>query len=231
MSAAVPRPVRSRSGGPPVPWLKPAVFVGSLMPLAGLALRGMRGTLGADPIAYVLNQLGLLTLIFLIATLALTPLRRLFGWTWPIRIRRMVGLFAFFYATLHVLFYALVDQGLAWGAILEDITKRRFIFVGFMAWVLLIPLAITSTNHAVRVMGAERWQRLHRLAYVCAVLGIVHFIWRVKRDMTEPLIYGSVVALLLLLRVVFAWQDRQHRRARACARAATSAGPGSTPPG
>src|SRR5215216_1821047 len=117
----------------PLPWLKPAVFAGSLMPLAALGIRACRGTLSADPIAYVLNQLGLLTLIFLIATLTLTPLRKLFGWTWPIRIRRMLGLFAFFYATLHFLTYAVVDQGLNVAAIWQDISKRNFILVGFLA--------------------------------------------------------------------------------------------------
>jgi methionine sulfoxide reductase heme-binding subunit len=203
----------------PLPWLKPAVFLGSLMPLAALGIRAWRGTLSADPIAYVLNQLGLLTLIFLIATLTLTPLRKLFGWTWPIRIRRMLGLFTFFYATLHITTYAAVDQRFDWGTILEDITKRQFIFVGFAAWLLLIPLAITSTNGMVRRLGPARWQRLHRLVYVAATLGVVHFIWRVKRDLTEPAIYGAVLAALLLFRVVDAVRTRGKKQAKEALRA------------
>jgi methionine sulfoxide reductase heme-binding subunit len=198
----------------PLPWLKPAVFTGSLLPLAALVIRGARGQLSADPIAYVLKQFGLLTLIFLIATLALTPLRKVTGWTWPIRIRRMLGLFAFFYACLHFLTYSVVDQGLDLGAIWQDITKRNFILVGFLAWLLLIPLAWTSTNGAVRRLGAAKWQRLHRLVYLIAGLAILHFVWRVKKDYTEPIVYGVVVAALLLFRVWDAWRVRRVKRER-----------------
>jgi sulfoxide reductase heme-binding subunit YedZ len=192
----------------PVPWLKPAVFTGALVPLAALLIRAARGTLSADPIREILNQFGLLTLIFLIATLTLTPLRKLFGWTWPIRIRRMVGLFAFFYATLHFLTYVGADQSFHLEAILEDILKRKFIFVGFTAWTLLIPLALTSTNGMVRRLGIARWQRLHRLAYVAPTLGVIHFIWRVKKDITQPVTYGVVLAVLLAYRVVEATRSR-----------------------
>jgi sulfoxide reductase heme-binding subunit YedZ len=202
----------------PLPWLKPAVFTGSLMPLAALAIRGARGTLSADPIAYVLNQLGLLALIFLIATLALTPLRKLFRWTWPIRIRRMLGLFAFFYATLHVTTYVVVDQQFDWATLIEDVLKRQFMIVGFAAWLLLVPLALTSTNASVRRLGAARWQRLHRLAYVAATLGVIHFVWRVKKDLTEPLTYGAVLALLFAIRVVYAIRERRGKRAVRAAR-------------
>ena len=209
MSAAQGRAVKR---GVPYPWLKPAIFTGALTPLAAMALRAARGTLSADPIAYVLNQFGLLTLIFLIATLALTPLRKLFGWTWPIRIRRTVGLFAFFYACLHFTTYVAVDQSFRLQAILEDIVKRKFIFVGFTAFVLLIPLAATSTNGMVRRLGAARWQRLHQLVYPAAILGAIHFLWRVKKDITQPAAYGMVLAALLGIRVAYALLARGKKR-------------------
>jgi sulfoxide reductase heme-binding subunit YedZ len=198
--------------GRPMPWLKPAVFTGALVPLADLLLRAAQGTLSANPVAAALNRLGLLTLIFLVATLSLTPLRLLFGWSWPIRIRRMLGLFAFFYASLHFTTYLAIDQQFDFRAILEDILKRKFIFVGFAAFLLLIPLALTSTNASVRRLGIRRWQRLHRLVYLAAALGAIHFIWRVKRDLTEPAIYAAIVAVLLLIRAVNAWRTRGAKR-------------------
>jgi sulfoxide reductase heme-binding subunit YedZ len=186
----------------PLPWLKPAVLVGALVPLAAILARAARGELGANPIAQALNQLGLLALVLLVAALACTPLRAVSGWSWPIRLRRLLGLLAFFYATLHVTTYAALDQGLDWAAIWKDVSKRRFIFVGFAAFVLLLPLAITSTSGAVRRLGYARWKRLHRLAYVAPALGVVHFYWRVKKDVSEPVVYATVLGLLLLARVV-----------------------------
>jgi sulfoxide reductase heme-binding subunit YedZ len=197
---------------PPLPWLKPAVLVGGLAPLALLVLQGAQGTLGPNVIEAVLNQTGLMALVFLVASLGCTPLKLLFGWTWPIRIRKLVGLMAFGYAVLHFLTYAVADQGLKLGSILEDITQRKFIAVGFIALVLLVPLALTSTNAAVRRMGFPAWQRLHRLVYVAATLGVIHFVWRVKKDATEPFIYCAVLSLLLAIRVVEA--VRKRRRAR-----------------
>jgi sulfoxide reductase heme-binding subunit YedZ len=185
----------------PHPWLKPGVFAGSLTPLAAILVRGARGDLGANPIAEALNQLGLVTLVLLVAALLCTPLRTLAGWTWPIRLRRMLGVFAFFYGTLHLATYAGLDQGLDWRAILADVTKRKFIFVGFAAFVLLVPLAATSTDAAVKRLGFARWKRLHRLAYVAPVLGVIHFTWRVKKDVREPLTYAAVLAALLLVRL------------------------------
>jgi methionine sulfoxide reductase heme-binding subunit len=190
--------------GAPHPWLKPAVFVGGLVPVATIVMRGIRGELGADPIAQALNQLGLMALVFLIAALACTPAKTLTGVTWPLRIRRMLGLFAFFYATLHVATYVAVDQGFDWTAIFDDLTKRRFIYVGATTFVLLVPLAVTSTNGWVRRLGFLAWRRLHRLAYVATILAVVHFVWRVKKDLSEPLAYGAVLAALLLVRVVTA---------------------------
>ena len=186
----------------PSPWLEPGVLVGALVPAAAIVLRGVRGELGANPIAQALNQLGLLALVFLVAALACTPAKLVFGWTWPLRIRRMLGLLAFFYATLHVLTYTGLDQVFDWPAIWKDVTKRKFIFVGFAAFLLLIPMALTSTNASVKRLGFARWKQLHRLAYVAPALGVLHFFWRVKKDATEPLMYGAVVAVLLSLRLV-----------------------------
>lgn len=186
----------------PLPWLKPAVFVGSLTPVAALLIQGIRGELGANPISQTLNQLGLMALVFLVAALVCTPLKTIFGWTWPLRLRRMLGLYAFFYATLHVSTYAGVEQFFDWRAIVDDVTKRKFIFVGLAAFVLLIPLAVTSTNAAVKRMGYVRRKQLHRLAYIAPLLGVIHFTWRVKKDVSEPTLYAIVVGALLLIRFV-----------------------------
>lgn len=193
----------------PYPWLKPAVFVGSLTPVGALVLRALHGELGANPISQVLNQLGLVALIFLVAALTCTPLKTLFGWTWPLRLRRMLGLYGFSYAALHVSTYVGIDQFFDWSAISADILKRPFIFVGFATFVLLIPLAITSTAASVKRLGYARWKQLHRLAYVAPLLGVLHFTWRVKKDVSEPLTYALIVGVLLLVRVVAAMQARR----------------------
>lgn len=195
----------------PHPWLKPAVFAGSLVPLAVTLVSALREELGANPIAEALNRLGLMALVFLIASLACTPLRSAFGWTWPIRLRRMLGLFAFFYALLHMTTYVGLDQTLNWRAIFADITKRKFILVGFLAFVMLLPLALTSTAAAVRRLGFVRWKRLHRLAYAAGLLGVIHFIWRVKKDLREPVIYAAILGALLLARLVASLRDRLKR--------------------
>jgi len=176
----------------PLPRLKPGVFVGSLVPLVAILWRAADGELGANPIAQALNQLGLVALVFLVAALACTPLKSAFGWTWPIRLRRMLGLFGFFYAVLHVGTYAGLDQALDW-----HLTKRRFIYVGFTAFVLLMPLAATSTSGALKRLGYARWKRLHRLTYVAPILAVIHFTWRVKKDVREPVAYPVVLAAQL----------------------------------
>ncbi|MGO8969076.1 MAG: sulfite oxidase heme-binding subunit YedZ [Myxococcaceae bacterium] len=186
----------------PFPWLKPGVFVGALVPLADLLVQALRGTLGADPVALALNRLGLLALIFLIAALVPTPAKLLLGWTWPIRLRRMLGLFAFFYASLHLATYVIIDQHFDWPVLWADVTKRKFMVVGFAAFLLLLPLALTSTDASVRRLGFRRWKALHRLAYAAAVLAVVHFLWRVKLDVRQPLLYALVLGTLLLARVV-----------------------------
>jgi sulfoxide reductase heme-binding subunit YedZ len=188
----------------PYGWLGPGVLVGALAPVAALAVRGVRGELGADPIAQALNQLGLVALVLLIAALACTPSKLAFGWTWPLRIRRLLGLLGFFYACLHVATYVGLDQTFDWLAIWKDVSKRKFVFVGFAAFVLLIPLALTSTNASMARLGHARWKRLHRLAYLAPALGVLHFFWRVKKDVSEPLTYGAVLAVLLAMRVVAA---------------------------
>lgn len=177
------------------------MLIGALVPLAALGAEAFSGTLGADPVAIALNRLGLLALILLLACLSATPARLLFGVSWPLRLRRMLGLLAFSYASLHFLVYAWVDQGWNLSAILADVTKRKFITVGFCALCLLVPLAATSNAAARKRLGPLRWQRLHRLVYVAACLAAVHFIWRVKRDETEPLGYASVLGLLLFVRL------------------------------
>jgi methionine sulfoxide reductase heme-binding subunit len=183
------------------PWLKPAVFAGALAPLAAILWNASHRRLGANPIAEALNELGLTALVFLVASLACTPLREIFDWPWAVGLRRMLGLFAFFYGLLHFATYALLDQRLNLPAILADVTKRPFIIAGFTAFVLLIPLAATSTASAVRRLGFVRWKRLHRLAYVAGGLAVIHFILRVKADVREPVVYGVVLGLLLAARV------------------------------
>jgi sulfoxide reductase heme-binding subunit YedZ len=181
------------------------------MPLAQLAVDAARGALGANAIEAALNTTGLLALVLLVASLACTPLKLVSGWTWPIRIRKLVGLLAFTYATLHFLTYVVLDQGLKLSVLVEGVAKRPFVTVGFAAWALLVPLAVTSTNAWVRRLGFPVWQRLHRLAYVAAVLGVVHFVWRVKKDVTEPLVYGGVLALLFVIRIAEALRKRRAR--------------------
>ncbi|HHI77041.1 MAG TPA: sulfoxide reductase heme-binding subunit YedZ, partial [Gammaproteobacteria bacterium] len=148
----------------------------------------------------------------LLATLAMTPLRRLLHAAWPLRLRRMLGLYAFFYASLHFLIWLVLDQELRWDAILADIAKRPYVTVGFTAWLLMLPLALTSTRAAMRRLG-RRWARLHRLVYPTAVLGVLHYLWLVKVDITEPLIYGAILAVLLLarLRWSFSWPMLRRR--------------------
>lgn len=195
----------------PHPWLRPGVFVGCLAPLGVMLWRGSKGQLGADVVASVLNQLGYLALSLLVASLSCTPVKILTGWTWPIRLRRMLGLFAFFYAALHFLTYFVVDQNFDLQVVFADIVKRKFILVGFCALVVLILLARTSTQAAVKRMGFVRWKRLHRLAYLAGGLAAIHFIWRVKADLREPLIFFTMVVVGLLIRAVDFWRSRQHK--------------------
>ena len=191
-----------RRRGEPLPWLKPGIFLGGLAPLVAIVLRASQNALGANPIAEIENELGLTAFIFLIAALACTPAKRMLGWTWPMRVRRELGLFAFFYASLHFLTYLALDQVFDLNAIVADVIKRPFITAGFTALVLLAPVALTSTDGWVKRLGYRNWQRIHQLVYFAGVLAAVHFVWRVKIDISQPLTYGAILAVLLAVRVV-----------------------------
>lgn len=178
-------------------WLKPLVFAACLVPLAALARAFSRDRLGANPIEAVEIETGVWTLRFLVLTLAITPARRLFGWNGLAKYRRMIGLFVFFYATVHLSIYVGLDMTLDVGDIVHDVIKHKYITVGMAAWLLLLPLAITSTKGWVRRLGGKRWQALHRAIYAIAILGTVHYLWGVKKDIQRPLLYAAVFAILL----------------------------------
>jgi methionine sulfoxide reductase heme-binding subunit len=196
--------------------IKTVVFLLCLAPLGALGVRIAGGEVPPNPVETLTHFTGDWALRLLLVTLAVTPLRRLTGWGWLVRLRRMLGLFAFFYAALHLAVYLSLDQFFDWGAIAEDVLKRPYITLGFTAFLILVPLAVTSTRGWVRRLG-RRWQRLHRAVYAAAVLAVLHFLWLVKGDPTEPLIYALVLALLLAVRLPW--------RPRAAARG-TSAWPG-----
>ena len=182
-------------------WLQAGVVALGLVPLAWLAADAFGDRLGANPIEEITHRTGDWTIRFLLATLAVTPLRRLTGWNWLIKFRRTIGLIAFSYATVHFLIYIGLDQGFAFAYIGEDIAKRPYITVGFTAFVFLIPLAITSTQGWVRRLGGKRWNALHRLVYVSAAGGVLHYLWLVKGDQVTPVYYAAVLVLLLALRI------------------------------
>lgn len=181
--------------------LKPAIFLVALIPFALLLADAFGGRLGANPVEAITHRTGDWTLRMLLITLAVTPLRRLTGWNRLARVRRMLGLFAFFYACLHLLTYIWLDQFFDLGAVVEDVVKRPYITVGFTSFLLLLPLAATSTDRMARRLGGRRWRRLHRLAYVTAAGGILHFLWLVKADLREPAIYLAVFAVLMAARI------------------------------
>ena len=185
---------------------KPLLFLICLLPLARLIYLAFNGGLGANPIEFITRSTGTWTLVGLMLTLTVTPLRRLTGLNTLIRYRRMLGLFAFVYASMHFTTYIWLDQFFDPGAILKDIYKRPFITVGFAAFLLLVPLAITSTHAMMRRLG-RRWQQLHRLVYLIGFLGVLHYVWLVKKDLTQPLIYGGILLVLLFLRlpVIASW--------------------------
>ncbi len=183
--------------------LKVAVWLACLAPLGVLVYQGFTNNLGADPTATVTHATGFATLRLLVISLAITPVRRLsprLGWL--IRFRRLLGLFAFFYGCLHLLTYVWLYSGFSVPAMIDDIAKRRYIMAGLAAWLLLLPLAATSTNWAIRVLGGKRWQALHRLVYAAAIGGVIHYWWIVKSGVRTPLTITLVLAVLLLARVV-----------------------------
>jgi methionine sulfoxide reductase heme-binding subunit len=181
-------------------WSKLFVFLLSCVPLLALVWRGFHNNLTANPVEFLQHQTGDWTLRFLIFTLCITPFRKVLNLPELIRFRRMLGLFAFFYVCLHFLTYLGPDQSFNFAGMLKDVVKRPFITVGFAAFVLLIPLAITSTAGWVRRLSGKRWQALHRGIYLCAILGVIHYYWLVKSDVREPLFYGFLVGILLLWR-------------------------------
>jgi sulfoxide reductase heme-binding subunit YedZ len=191
--------------------LQAATIALGLVPAAKIVADGLAGRLGANPIELIQDRLGFWTLTFLALSLAATPAHDLLGLTWPVRIRRTLGLLAFAYASLHLVWYVGIDQVGDVGLLVKDVTKRKFMAVGFVAWLILLPLAVTSTSRWVRRLGYIRWKRLHRLVYLAALLGVVHFIWRVKADLRQPLWFAAVIGVLLALRLV----PRVTRRATA----------------
>jgi sulfoxide reductase heme-binding subunit YedZ len=182
-------------------WTKLPVFLLCLVPLGVLIWRALTGNLGANPVEFIQHATGDWTLRFLVFTLSITPFRKLLKLPDLIRFRRMLGLFAFFYACLHFLTYLGPDQSFNLAAMWKDVAKRPFITVGFAAFVLLIPLALTSTAGWIRRLGGRRWQMLHRLIYISAICGVIHYYWLVKSAVLRPLLYGAIVAVLLLWRV------------------------------
>ena len=208
--------------------MKPVVFAAALIPFAHLVWRGYNGNLTADPLVEITNETGIWTLRFIVITLAITPVRRLSGWNPIIRFRRMLGLFAFFYATLHFLTYVIGDRFasldfpdgfIAWStfvnlmaSIWEDIAKRPYITVGFIALVSMAPLAFTSTAGWIRRLGGRNWQRLHRLVYLTGIAGVTHYWWKVKADTLHPIVYAAIVALLLGYRLALSFKRSRWQR-------------------
>ena len=190
--------------------VRAALFVLALAPFAELVRLGFAGGLGANPVEFVLRWLGTWTLVALLATLAITPLRWMTGWAWLIRLRRMLGLYAFFYGTLHVASYVWIDHFFNWREIVDDIVKRPYLTFGFAAYVLMIPLAITSTNSMVRRLGGRNWQRLHRTVYLVSVLGVLHYWYHklAKNDLETPMLYALALGALLGVRVL-RWMGRR----------------------
>jgi sulfoxide reductase heme-binding subunit YedZ len=193
-------------------WVKVVVFLMALIPLGKLAIGAYLDALGANPIEKITHVTGYWTLTFLLITLTITPLKRLSGWLWPMRLRRMLGLFAFFYAVLHFSTYLVLDQFFDWDNIVKDIVKRPYITIGFSAFVLLIPLAMSSSDAMIRRIGGKRWKALHAMIYPCAIAGVVHFCWLVKKDLTNPLIFAVLLCLLLATRLLFRFLDANKRK-------------------
>jgi sulfoxide reductase heme-binding subunit YedZ len=181
--------------------MKAAVFLLCLGPASVLVWKGFHEQLGANPVDVITRTTGRWTLTFLLITLGVTPLRKLSSSPWLVRFRRMLGLFAFFYGTLHLMTYIWLDKFFDVHAMLHDIAKRRFITAGMTAWSLILPLALTSTAGWIRRLGGKRWQRLHQLIYFSATAAVIHFIWLVKADLRRPLTYGAILATLLAYRV------------------------------
>ena len=190
-----------------IKYFKPGIFFLSLVPFIVIVYKIYFNQLGPEPVKEITHHTGEWALIFICLTLAMSPLKRLTNLTIWIKFRRMLGLFIFFYATLHMLTYVVIDYRLDFSSISKDILTKRFIFVGFAAWLLLLPLTLTSSRKAVMFLK-DKWKKLHRLIYLIAILGVVHFLWLVKFDITEPLIYAAIILVLLLFRVKFKKEEK-----------------------
>ncbi len=198
--------------GRAAPLLKPAVFALCLLPLAWLVWKAFFGYLGVNPIETVNRYLGDWALRFLLIALAVTPLRKVTGWAQLARLRRMLGLFAFFYVCLHLSSYIGLDLFFDWRALAKDVVKRRYITLGMLGFVLLVPLAVTSTNAMIKRLGGRRWRMLHTLVYPIGCLGVVHYWMMVKADIRQPMLYAALLAVLLGYRAGAALQERQRRQ-------------------
>ncbi len=192
---------------------KIVIFINSLVPLALLGWDTWFGKIGANPIEFFLRTTGVLTLVFLFVTLSVTPLRKYYGWNQLVKFRRMLGLYAFFYGFLHLITYSIFDKSLSVSAIVGDVWERPFIAIGTFSFFLLIPLAVTSTNAMIKRLGGKNWQKLHRLTYLAAIGGVVHFWMIVKSDVFYPLLFGLVLAGLLGYRIYAAYEKPQKKLA------------------
>jgi methionine sulfoxide reductase heme-binding subunit len=215
------KPVKkpSKSAGQKLTWLGPAIVVGCLIPILGLIWDGYHDLLGANPVQRVLLQTGRLALILLLASLACTPAKIILGWTWPLRIRKALGLLAFGYASMHMLTYIVVDHGFKLKVILEDVLKRPFITVGMLSVLIMLPLAITSTKGMVKKLGFVQWQRLHRWVYVAAGFAALHFFLQVKKDIREPLVFAAILAVFFAVRGVASWRKNKQAKEKALEKA------------
>jgi methionine sulfoxide reductase heme-binding subunit len=191
-----------------IKFYKLLVFTNALVPLALLGWDWRRGQLGANPLDFLTRTTGTLTLVFLLLTLAVTPLRKWTGAQWLVRLRRMIGLYAFFYGSLHLLTYVWFDKAFGASLIVEDVWRRPFIAVGMLGVLLMVPLAVTSTDKMIKRLGGRRWQKLHKLTYVSAVAGVLHYYLLVKSDTTKPLVFAGLLAVLLGYRIYVAYQKK-----------------------
>jgi sulfoxide reductase heme-binding subunit YedZ len=190
-------------------FLKLLILVNGAVPLALLGWDAKHHQLGANPQNFAILTTGMMTLVFLVLTLAVTPLRKITGWNWLIQFRRMLGLYAFFYACVHFQLFFSLDRGFSLSSTLSEMVKRKYLIVGGTALLVMVPLALTSTNAMIKWMGGKRWRTLHRLAYVAAIAGVVHYYMQVKADVRQPLAFAAVLAILFGYRLTVYWRSRQ----------------------
>jgi len=185
------------------------ILVNGIVPLALLVWDQAHNRLGANPQNFLILTTGMMTLIFLVLTMAVTPLRKITGWNWLIQLRRMLGLYAFFYGCLHFLCFFSLDRGFSISNTLSEMLKRKYLIVGSTALIVMIPLAVTSTNAMIKRLGGKQWRALHRLAYVAAICGVIHYYMQVKADVRQPLVFAAVLAVLLVYRLLDYWRQRK----------------------